>query len=310
VLYNWQLINDLKIDNQHIYQSSVKIMLQWFCIKLLMLPKQIYIVDAEDIYHLWGTLLLSWVFKSRVTVIAICHLLDPSHPIDFRLKRYALSHCVDRIITPSQSVADIFVDQTNVRVLNPPLRFSCTAPRHYHEFPDRIRLLFVGSIESRKNVAYHIDVLSKLPTHFELTIAAQNVCQSELGRCQDKIKQLGVENRVSWKFNLTDDDLLTVFKDSHVFLFLSLLEGFGMVNIEAMAHGLPVVLSDIAAHQEITSDGVYGKLAPLGNSDAVASHVLACVQTPDIYNQLSRNSIKRAAQFYWTEEKVQEAILL
>lgn len=77
------------------------------------------------------------------------------------------------------------------------------------------------------------------------------------------VQSLGLERNVEFlgKYPLTKD-LVKTLKRSHVYAHPSIVEGFGMVVVEAMAAGVPYVASDIPPINEATKGGVGGKLFP------------------------------------------------
>ncbi len=113
------------------------------------------------------------------------------------------------------------------------------------------QLVYVGSLYPHKNVMIAVKALQELP-HFTLIIVGtRNVFQEQMKK---EIKKLGLEDRVEFKGYLTDEELITLFRESFALVQPSLSEGFGLTGIEAMAAGLPVVASQIPIFQEVYQD--------------------------------------------------------
>ncbi len=74
-------------------------------------------------------------------------------------------------------------------------------------------------------------------------------------------------------------------------------EPFGIVIIEAMALGKPIVAGNIGGPTEIVTDGVNGLLAPYGNSDALASAILRYLDEPEFARHLGVSARERALDF-------------
>jgi glycosyltransferase involved in cell wall biosynthesis len=77
---------------------------------------------------------------------------------------------------------------------------------------------------------------------------------------------------------------------AHVFAFPSVMEGLGTSVLEAMACGVPVVAFDIPQVREVTVDGEYGKLVPVGAVDSLASSLLEHLHEE---KQIDRRSVER-----------------
>ena len=86
-------------------------------------------------------------------------------------------------------------------------------------------------------------------------------------------------------------------------------ESFGIVLVEAMAGGLPVVASDIPGYDEVVRDGVNGLLVPPGNPDALAAAAGRVLDEPALAGRLAAAGRDRAAIFDWSVvvEAIEEA---
>ena len=76
-------------------------------------------------------------------------------------------------------------------------------------------------------------------------------------------------------------------------------ESFGMVLVEAMAAGLPVVASDISGYREVVRDDVEGLLVPAGDPGALAAAVRRVLSDPALAERLKVAGRRRAEGFSW-----------
>ena len=76
--------------------------------------------------------------------------------------------------------------------------------------------------------------------------------------------------------------------DLDVFVLPSLWEGFGLVLVEAMAAGRPVVASAVGPIPEIVVDGVTGLLVPPGDPAALAEAIIRVLQDPELASAMGR----------------------
>jgi glycosyltransferase involved in cell wall biosynthesis len=118
----------------------------------------------------------------------------------------------------------------------------------YH-LPDRF-ILHVGTIEPRKNLPLLFEVAAQTKEHI--------VVAGKLGWLTDpilaKVKELGVEDRVTFTGFIADDDLPALISTANVLALPSKYEGFGLPILEAMACGTPVVASNAASLPEVGGD--------------------------------------------------------
>jgi glycosyltransferase involved in cell wall biosynthesis len=76
-------------------------------------------------------------------------------------------------------------------------------------------------------------------------------------------------------------------------------ESFGIVLVEAMAAGVPVVASDIAGYREVVRDGVDGLLVPPGDPNALAAAIRRVLSEPELAATLRAAGRSRAEDFSW-----------
>ena len=90
-----------------------------------------------------------------------------------------------------------------------------------------------------------------------------------------------------------------LYRACHVYVSPAYAETFAHPLVEAMSNGLPVVASDLPVHREICEDaGIY---FPRFSPDALAERVLQIQESPELAEKLSRNGLRRARDFSWSE---------
>jgi len=113
-------------------------------------------------------------------------------------------------------------------------------------------------------------------------------------------KTLGVEDNVDFLGKVSDtQDVIKVLKKSHVFALPSIVEGFGMVIIEAMAAGIPYVASDIRPIREVTNGGIGGLLSKPKNCEDLASKIKILLVDEPKRNSVMKNASKHIENYKW-----------
>jgi len=161
----------------------------------------------------------------------------------------------------------------------------------YH-LPDRF-ILHVGTIEPRKNLPLLFEVAAQTKEHI--------VVAGKLGWLTDpilaKVKELGVEDRVTFTGFIDDDDLPALISAANVLAMPSKYEGFGLPILEAMACGTPVVASNAASLPEVGGDA-----ALYAWHDDVRSWsrlLTLALDDDELRGWLRNRGLRQAAKFRW-----------
>jgi glycosyltransferase involved in cell wall biosynthesis len=156
------------------------------------------------------------------------------------------------------------------------------------------RLLMVGHVVRRKRLEDGITALAESAPEvsgLRLQIAGRVVDPSYLQELKAMVRACGLGERVS--FLGPRNDVFELMGQADVLLHTAESEAFGMVLIEAMAAGLPVVAAAIDGPREIIEHGRSGLLVPPGDPRGYAEAIRRLVQAPDLAIDLALNARKR-----------------
>ncbi|HWF83462.1 MAG TPA: glycosyltransferase family 1 protein [Vicinamibacterales bacterium] len=117
------------------------------------------------------------------------------------------------------------------------------------------------------------------------------------GGAGDEIRSSGLSNHVSVSRRLVDDDLRALISGARVFVVPSLIEGFGLPALEAMALGTPLVVSDIDALREVTADAAL-RFDPT-DARQLAEAILRLLDDDALRRGVVARGRARAAKFTW-----------
>lgn len=162
-------------------------------------------------------------------------------------------------------------------------------------------ILFVGDIHPRKGLDTLIEAFRILnSTDWQLHIVGTpGMALPEINRL---IAEYDLTERVRISLNLKHKELLNAYQRAAIFVFptRSNTEGFGLVALEAMASGLPVVASRIAAIPEVVEDGVTGLLFSPGDATDLAQTLTRLISDQALGTALICRGLSRIKErFNW-----------
>ncbi|HEX7359812.1 MAG TPA: glycogen synthase [Bryobacteraceae bacterium] len=126
-------------------------------------------------------------------------------------------------------------------------------------------VLFVGRITRQKGVTHLVDAIRYLPSRTQIVLCAGAPDTPEIAaEMREKVEQARAANpRVVWiERMVTKPEAIQLYSNACVFCCPSVYEPFGIINLEAMACGAPVVASATGGIKEVVVDGVTGYLVP------------------------------------------------
>jgi len=152
-----------------------------------------------------------------------------------------------------------------------------------------IKFIFAGNVNYRKGVNFLLEAWNKL----DLKNAELLIC----GHIYKSIrKEIEKYQKPNIKF-LGFVDLDKYFRQAHVFVFPTLLEGSAKAVYEAMSYGLPVITTFNAG--SIVEDGKSGFIIPIGDSNALTEKMLYFYQNPDKIIEMGKNAFEKVRNYSW-----------
>jgi phosphatidylinositol alpha-mannosyltransferase len=156
-------------------------------------------------------------------------------------------------------------------------------------------IFFCGRHEERKGLDVLLAAFSKLPADVRLLVASSG---PDTKRLQQEYVS---EPRIEWLGRITDDDKMSYLKGASAFCAPSLGgESFGVVLLEAMAAGTPVVASALDGYMNVATHDRDSLLCEPGNVDALAAALLQVLDRPELADRLRAAGRIRAAEFSMT----------
>jgi len=180
-------------------------------------------------------------------------------------------------------------------------RFAAPGPPFAQYKDGKLNILFLGRLEKRKGLPYllqaYAQVKARMPDTRLLIVGPdggmRQSCEAFVQR--ERLKDVVFTGYVS------EEDLPRYYSTADVFCAPNTgNESFGIILLEAMAAGTPVVASDIEGFAYVVGHQTEGLLMPRRDSDALADALLQLLGDPDRRQEMGRNGQIKAQSFDWS----------
>jgi alpha-1,3-rhamnosyl/mannosyltransferase len=160
--------------------------------------------------------------------------------------------------------------------------------------------LFLGTLEPRKNVGVLLEAYTELtarhPGAPPLVVAGG--LTPAAAEWQARARTRGLEGRVQWPGYVTHETRQALYAEAHMLVLPSLDEGFGLPVLEAMACGVPVVVSTGGSLPEVAGDAA----APVPPDDVTGLRdAMAALLDPEVAAAAAKRGLARADAFRWDD---------
>ena len=259
---------------------------------------------------------LTWADKKQPRVVTVHDAIPFHHPgnsLDFRIYKWQMKQAIahaEYLITVSESARKDLIEQTRVspsRVVSIPNgidtdRFEVPAQTSAHEV---FKIRYLGGLgATHKNVPlllYMAHQLEQEGVRFSLELGGYLPAQHPL---RDLARKLGL-NAVSFPGFIPDEQKASFLAEADLFVFPSLMEGFGFPPMEAMAAGTAVLASRIPVFEELLGDAA---LLVDPSPKWFARGVRDMMESQTLKKELASKGNEHVRQYSWerTAEKTRE----
>jgi len=154
------------------------------------------------------------------------------------------------------------------------------------------RLVTVGRLVRRKAVDVLLRVLARLEcAAVHLTVVGGG---PELGALQALARDLGVEDRVTFTGRVNEPEKWQILTAADAYVSSAMHEGFGLVFLEAMAAGLPIVCFDHGGHVDFLHDGETGFVVRVGDVSGLTAAIARTTGEPELAQRMGAQNRRRA----------------
>lgn len=161
--------------------------------------------------------------------------------------------------------------------------------------PNEKIMMHISNFRPVKRVNDVVDIFARVQQHIpsKLLLVGEG---PDLPKIQCRIKELGLEDKVH--FLGKQDEIAHVISMADVLLLPSEKESFGLVALEAMACGVPTVGSTAGGIPELVTHGETGFLAPIGDTETMAQHVLEILRDEALSERLRKACLERSMTMF------------
>ena len=161
------------------------------------------------------------------------------------------------------------------------------------------RVLFVGRLHPVKGVQYLLQAMKtvheKIPDA-KLTLVGDGEDREYLENLADC---LGIRDCVNFVVKVPHEKVSDYMSHADVFVLPSLSESFGIVNLEAMARGLPIVATRVGGLPDVIEDGVNGYLVKAKEPSEIAEALLKLLLDEQLWETISKTNKQKINEYSW-----------
>lgn len=262
---------------------------------------KIDLIHSNHTSHLYGS-----PAAARVGCPEIWHLHDYPHKLDW-VQRWCLWCKSDHVIFTTQKVKSGFGGLAKgpnsviyPNILEPDLLLARRSNepdlREKYKLGSAPFVLTVARMQAHKG---HRDLIAALPQVLkgnpELIFAFVGKAGSPeqevyLRGLKEQSAALGVSNHVRFLGYVPDNDLADLYRQAAMLVHPARTEGYGLILLEAMIMGLPVIATAAEGPSEIIQNESNGLLVPVGRPEAIAATIVRLMQNAVLRNQLAENA--------------------
>ncbi|HEX2297405.1 MAG TPA: glycosyltransferase family 4 protein [Pseudonocardiaceae bacterium] len=274
---------------------------------LVFLP---WVIRGADVVHVHMSSYGSFLRKAVICGLArarglpvVVHVHGSEFSIFYRrsprplqwLIRSTLQHAGAVVALGSQWAQQLAEIAPGARISAIPNAVQIAGPMTEPAPGQPVQVVFLGAIGERKGTFTLLEVWAKIITELPPGSARLIIAgDQEADRAAATMARLGVAETVQLRSWLSPTEVDELLSASHVLTLPSLNEGQPMAILEAMAHGLCIVASDVGGIPDLIEDGVSGLLVPPADPEALQAALQQVITDPATRSRLGAAALQRA----------------
>lgn len=243
------------------------------------------------------------IFISQFVDVPVIYRYSTFHQVDMEVRAREYFSKSTSVLASSTSVADNINTQLGydvdgiVRAGVDIEKFSPDVRPAFEK--DSTTVLYAGRFVESKGIYDLIDAVTELTIDCHLSLVGGRGNYDEVIKY---IRESGISEYVSVHGTVPHDKIPQYYATCDIFCLPSYYESFGMVNLEAMASGRPVITTDVEGITEYATDGENALLVTPGNVNELRNSISRLVEDLEYRSRLGQNGRQCAQQFTWDKQ--------
>ena len=172
------------------------------------------------------------------------------------------------------------------------------------ELPEKC-ILFLGSLQPRKNLPQLLEAFALIANKVPHCLILAGGKGSSYQQLLSLVEQHNLQKRVIFTGYIDDQQRAALYQHAELFVYPSQYEGFGLVVLEAMSFGVPVISTNNSSLPEAVGDA--GILVEIDDSSGLAEKMLDVLTNEHLKNELIQKGLKHCERFSW-QQSAQEML--
>ncbi len=270
--------------------------------KILTIP---HIMTIHDVY------LSDWIYRLGILLVPFAYAIERG------LQKIHANHIVTVSSSSKYKICSILgFDSNQVRVIHNGIPFDEISD-YYNESEKKQQIMCLGRLVPHKHVDHVIEALRILHSEGRFLKLVVIGTGPEMKYLENLVHSMKLDEFVELTgFVENPSAVYSELSSSLLFVNASTIEGFGIVLLEAMAAGTPVVAYSLPAYRDFVRCGFNAFLVSPPNPESLSNEIIKLIKNPSLLQSLRENGLETASRFSWNRialdvlEVYQQVILL
>ncbi len=309
-------IYKIGLNNNNVHHAS-NIELIKYAIKAFFMAKKMHKTSNYDMSFAWSTVpagfvsfLLNYLYKLPF-VVRVGGPDIPGYEKRYRFVYKFITPLIKRIwkksqkiITKCQSENDMILainDKLPLYTIYNGIDTDKFLPRKYKKTDNMIKVICVARLIQRKGQEVLIEAIAHLKNAKGIEIKCDLVGDGDKKENYKKqVNNLDISNLISFTSFVSRNKIVDKYNDADIFVLPSYNEGMSNSVLEAMACGLPIILTDVGGTKELLTEGVNGFVFEKSNHKELAAILEKLYLNPQLVKEMAIKSREKAKMFNWS----------
>ena len=199
---------------------------------------------------------------------------------------------------------------SKIKVITPGVNLEIFRPGNRSEAKKKLKLstrkmvLYAGRVEPLKGIDIAISAVAMLEINEEvdlIVVGGDSTSADIVAELKELASSLGISERVKFVGSISQSELGDFYRAADVLIFPSYYESFGLVALEAMASGTPVVASRVGGLTKLLKNGETGYLVPFRCAESFTEKLEVILSNPALQDAISYSARRDVIGYGWAD---------